>query len=292
MHGKSEVAVATQSILGEGSFWDSEKGVLYWCDIEKKLLHVFDPERDADKRYALPEKIGTVVPKKSGGLLVALESGVASFNPERGVLHQNITLEKDLPNNRFNDGKCDPAGRFWVGSMAPHDESGNAHLYRIETDYSVQKVLSGITISNGIVWSRDKRRMYYIDTPTGRIDRFDYDIETGNISGRAPCVRVPDGMGHPDGMAIDSEGKLWVALYGGWGVGCWNPETGKLLDRIELPVSNVTSCAFGGKDLDTLYVTTARSGLSETDLKKQEYAGSLFRVAMGVRGVPSFPFGG
>lgn len=287
-----EIAAVAHAQLGEGSYWDAAKEVLYWLDIEAGRLFIYEPESGENRVFDIGEKIGTVVPKKSGGLLLALESSLAEFLPETRSLRRIVPLEANIPENRSNDGKCDPAGRFWVGSMAPDDKPGGASLYRVEKDYSVERVLTGATISNGLAWNRDKTRMYYIDTPTGKVFVFDYDLATGAIANRRTCVEIPAGQGMPDGMTIDEEGMLWVAQFGGWGVSRWNPETGRRLGFIELPVKNVTSCAFGGRNLDELYVTTARILNTEEELARQAEAGNLFRVKPRARGVPLPVFAG
>ncbi|MGA2481403.1 MAG: SMP-30/gluconolactonase/LRE family protein, partial [Spirochaetia bacterium] len=217
---------------------------------------------------------------------------LAEFVPETGSLKRLIPLEADIPENRSNDGKCDPAGRFWVGSMAPDDHEGGASLYRLEKDYSLCRVLSGVTISNGLVWSHDRTKMYYIDTPTRHVFAFDYRLETGEISNRRVCIEIPQGRGFPDGMTIDEEGMLWIALFGGWGVSRWNPLNATMLEYVEMPVKNITSCSFGGERLDELYVTSARILNTESELAQQPHAGNLFHLEPGVRGVPLAVFAG
>jgi sugar lactone lactonase YvrE len=286
-----EVAVRMPALLGEGSYWDIQRQLLYWLDIEGRRLYVYDPDTGLNTSHELGSKAGTVVAKKAGGLIVALENSISEFDPETGDLTERLPFEVSLTENRANDGKCDPMGRLWVGSMAPEDRPGEANLYRIGTDYSITKVLSDLTISNGIVWTRDGSTMYYIDTPTREIWRFDYDLDTGEISNKTVAIVVPEGMGFPDGMTIDSEDRLWVAHFGGWGVRQWDPETAEMLDYIELPVKNVTSCAFGDADLRTLYVTTARILNSEEELESQPLAGCLFRVRSDVAGVKANYFG-
>jgi sugar lactone lactonase YvrE len=287
-----EIVASAHALLGEGSYWDPEKKVLYWVDIEAGRLFIFHPRTCENRVFEIGEKIGTVVPKKSGGLLLALENSLAEFLPETGALRKLLPLEEDIPENRSNDGKCDPAGRFWVGSMAPDEKPGGASLYRVDKDYSVRRVLSGVTISNGLVWNRDATRMYYIDTPTRQVFTFDYRLDTAEIANRRICFELPPGRGSPDGMTIDDEGMLWVAQFGGWGVSRWDPETGRMVQYIGMPAKNITSCAFGGDHLDELYVTSARILNTERELTQQPQAGNLFRVRAGARGVPLPAFAG
>jgi sugar lactone lactonase YvrE len=201
--------------------------------------------------------------------------------------------EAHLPGNRFNDGKCDPAGRFWAGTMRiAEDQVGAGSLYCLDRDLTVRKMWEGITIANGIAWSSDAKTMYYIDTPTCAVAAFDYDLATGSIANRREIIRTPKEAGFPDGMTIDAEGMLWVAYWQGWRVVRWDPSTGEMLATVELPVERVTAPWFGGPNLDELYITTARIGLSDEARAQQPLAGSLFRARVGVAGLPAFEFAG
>lgn len=280
---QAEMVLDAKATLGEGAFWHEGEQRLYWVDIEGRKLHLFDPATGQDREIAVGERIGTVVPTQDGNALVALQNGIhlLRLDTEELTLIANPLESGDI---RFNDGKCDPAGRFWVGSMHLEQQENAAALYRMDHDGSVKKILSDKTISNGIVWTSDKKIMYYIDTPTRQVTAYDYDHATGDISNHRVAVEVPEGAGNPDGMAIDAEDKVWVAHYGGHAVIRYNPETGERMQKIEVPAPNVTSCAFGGDNLDTLYITTAREGMDEEGLKKYPQSGGLFRVKPGVRG--------
>ena len=277
-----------KAVLGEGSIWNNKDHTLYWIDIEGRYLHIYNPATGKDTQFTTIQRPGTVVPAGGDDVLIALQNGLHFMNTKTGKL-RFITDPIQDSAIRFNDGKCDPSGRFWVGTMALHSTKGAAVLYRFDKDSSIHLMLDNVTISNGIVWSADKKTMYYIDTPTGCVDAFDYDDATGAIANRRVVVKVPPGNGSPDGMTIDSKGNLWTALYGGGAVACWDPATGKLLKKIGVPAPNVTSCAFGGKDLKTLYITTASQGMDEESLKKFPHSGGLFAVAAGVAGMPA-PF--
>lgn len=292
MNPRVDVVAEEHARLGEGAFWDWGKQVLYWVDIDNGRLHIHEPRTGRNRCLQVGGKIGTVVPIKSGGVLLALTHSLAAFNPETGELRRLASLEADIPENRSNDGKCDPAGRLWVGTMAPDEKPGGASLYRFDADCSLRKVFSGVTISNGIAWSRDATKMYYIDTPTRQVNAFDFTLGTGEIRNRRVCIEIPESRGFPDGMTMDEEGMLWIALFGGHGVSRWDPTSGAMLDYIEVPARNVTSCAFGGADLDELYVTSGRILLSDVELAGQPEAGNLFRVKPGVRGVPLPAFAG
>jgi sugar lactone lactonase YvrE len=278
----SEVIVPRNAQLGEGSIWNPTKNILYWIDIDQGILYSFDPITNIENHFELGQKVGTVVPIDTGGVLVALKDGIYAYNLKNHSSKLITSPEKDKLENRFNDGKCDPAGRFWVGSLGPHQK---AALYRIDFKGNCKKMIDSVSTSNGIVWTSDKKTMYYIDTPTGCVNAFDYDNNTGDISNNRIVIRFTGGIGYPDGMTIDSEDMLWIAHWGGSCVGKWNPKTGKLVSKVEVPAPNVTSCAFGGKDLETLFITTASVGLSADDLSKYPQSGMTFKAKPGAKGV-------
>ncbi len=278
----SKVIINHRAVLGEGSLWHPVEKLLYWVDIDEGILNTYDPITKDEKKFVLGQKVGTVVPIDSGGVLVALKDGIYSYNLNNKQLNLLVSPENNLEKNRFNDGKCDPAGRFWVGSMGPRYQ---AFLYRISSDGSCKQMLDSISTSNGIVWSADKKTMYYIDTSTGAVRAFDFDNASGNITNPRIVIKFQQGIGYPDGMSIDSEDKLWIAHWGGFCVGRWDPVTGKMIAKIEVPAPNVTSCAFGGKNLDEMYITTACTGMSAADLEKYPDSGKVFVAHPGVQGV-------
>ncbi len=285
-----ELVIDLKSELGEGAIWNPETQELLWVNIEGKILNFYQPKIDNNKELLTGQKIGTVVPAASGKVLVALQNGIYQYDPETGTKKLIVDPEEDLPNNRFNDGKCDPAGRFWAGTMSTINEKNAGTLYRLDPDFSIHKMIENVSISNGIVWSLDKTKMYYIDTPTQKVVAYDYDNETGEIENKSVAIEVPQKLGSPDGMTIDADGNLWIALWGGSAVGCWNPETGKLIRTVEVPAINVTSCAFGDTDLGTLYITTARTDTNDEELEKFPFAGGVFKTRPGVKGVEAFFF--
>lgn len=276
--------------LGEGAIWHPAENALLWVDITEGKLFMYHPQKGMIHNISLESMVGTVVPASDKYLaVVAQETGIF------GVTHDErlqllAPFPSDAKNNvRFNDGKCDPMGRFWVGTMSKSGEANAGNLYMLNGDSLIVKQ-SAVTISNGIVWDTNKNLMYYIDTPTQRVFAYDYVPKTGEISHRREVVKIPMGLGSPDGMTIDAEGKLWIAHWGGYGVYRWDPENGQLLEKIEVPAPNVTSCAFGGEDLSTLYITTAREGLTEEELKQYPLSGSLFSVKTNVKGLPAYLF--
>lgn len=285
-----------QATLGEGPIWDTREKALWWVDINEHRLHRFDPATKRNQTYTIGQFVGTVVPRAKGGVMLAVQHGLAAFDPATDRLEMLAEPEAHIPENRFNDGKCDPAGRFWAGTLEIVEQNMQAgSLYCLHADHHVEKRVEHIGISNGLVWTSDKRTMYYIDSPTRRVDAFDYDNATGSISNRRPAVRLPENLGFPDGMAIDAEDHLWVACWGGWCVARFDPRglrPHEPVERIAVPASQVTSCAFGGPELTDLYITTARRDITGKALVMQPHAGGLFHARPGVRGVPSVPYAG
>ena len=285
-----KLVIDAKASLGEGPMWDYEKKLLYWVDIINKEIRILDPKTHSERIIKTAHSPGSVVVGTNQRILAAFENGFSFLD----LLTEKTTFiadpESDMPGNRFNDGKCDPAGRFFAGTLS--NETGKASLYCLDTDLSVTKKIDGVTTSNGIVWNMKTEKMYYIDTPTKEIWGYDYAIKTGEILNKEVVVHIPDGEGVPDGMTIDSEGMLWVAHWGGWKVSKWDPMTGEKLHEVKVPAEKVTACAFGGDNLNELYITTARVGLSEEDLKEQPNAGGLFCVKTEEKGVPAYTFKG
>ncbi len=286
-----EVAVSIEAIVGEGAIWDGDKGVLYWLDILGNQLYVFDPRTGHNRAIDVGQAVGTVVPRASGGLMVALHNGFAALDLATEKLTPIADPERAIPANRFNDGKCDPAGRFWAGTMEFNGEPDRGALYCLDIDHSVTRKVEPVTISNGIVWSLDDRTMYYIDTARDNVRAWEYDLETGGIHNERVVIEN-GGPGHFDGMTIDEEGMVWIAVFGGWGVRRYDPQSGALLETVRLPVEQITSCAFGGDDLDDLYITSCRYLMDEQALREQPLAGSLLRVKVKARGLPAFAYAG
>lgn len=282
---QAELALEIPAKLGEGALWSNRLQQLWWVDIEGKKLHLFDPNTKENQSFEMPSRIGTVVEvANEDKVIVALEDGFYFFSWKENKLEFIVNPEAALSDIRFNDGKCDPQGRFWVGSMHLQQIAGAAGLYRLNRDLSVDQVLDQISISNGIVWSSDHSTMYYIDTPTGKVMAYDYDAATGDISNARVAVEIPENTSYPDGMAIDAEDKIWVAHWAGSAVYRYDPLSGETLLKVEVPAKNVTSIAFTGKDLMTAIITTASVGMDEEEAKKYPQAGSLFQVQIPVRG--------
>ena len=287
-----ELAVEKDALIGEGAVWDADDELLYWVDILGHEVYVYDPVSGINRTISTCQAVGTVVKRKSGGLVVALHNGFAHIDlrTER-MVPLGEDPENEIPANRFNDGKCDPAGRLWAGTMEFGGERDQGALYCLDVDHSVSRKVEPVSISNGIVWSTDQQTMYFIDSGLNNVRAYDYCRDSGDISNERVVVEY-GGPGVLDGMAIDEEDALWMAVFGGWCVLCYDSQSGDLLRHLELPMSNVTSCAFGGVGLDQLYITSACQGLDAEARQAQPLAGSLVRVDPGVRGVPSDAFAG
>lgn len=271
--------------------WHAKRGSFFWVDIQGKRLHEYNWLQKTAQLWTIDHRPSLIVTDTNNRIVVAVQAGIYYFDPVNGSLEWLLDLEKDAPDHRTNDGRCDSEGRLWIGTMQVAFEPGAGTLYCIDTDLTIEAKLKEVTISNGIAWSPDNKRMYYIDTPTRKIQSFLFDAKRGTITFEKIAVTIPPGIGKPDGMAIDEEGMLWVAQWGGAGVYRYNPESGMLLSKIEVAAQQVSSCAFGGPLLDQLIITTATDDLSDENLAKYPDSGNVFIASPGVRGVPSYPFG-
>lgn len=279
-------------MLAEGPVWDERSQRLYWLDIERGRICRFDPSSKSNQEWILGTRVGFAVLTEQGDMLAGTQEGLIRFSCDTGTSTPYANPESDLSQNRFNDGKCDLQGRLWAGTMSVEEADGAGSLYRVTAPDAVSSQVSSVTISNGLAWTADSSAMYYIDSPTRRIDGFDFNSGSGEISNRRTAIALEEGIGYPDGMTIDSEDMLWVALWEGWGVGRFDPKTGEMLAKIEVPVACVTSCCFGGAKMDELYITTASRDLKEEDRHKQPDAGGIFVAHPGVTGTPSIRFKG
>ena len=288
---ETELVLDTRAELGEGPVWDDELGRLIWVDITAGSVHRFDPVTGRDEVTVVGQPVGAAAPRSPDGLVLAVRDGFAFLDLEWGELELVAEVEAEIFGNRMNDGKCDAAGRFWAGTMPFAGDRPSGALYRLDRDLSVTRMVEGVTISNGIEWSPDGRFMYYIDSPTYRVDVFDYDLERGEIANRRTLFQLPADGGLPDGMTVDAEGLLWIAFWEAGAVRRYAPD-GQLAAVIELPVSLVTSCAFGGPDLRDLYITSASGWLSPEQAVEHPAAGGLFRARPGVSGLPQHRFAG
>lgn len=272
------------STWGEGSLWDRD--TLLYVDIEAHQIIRFNPATGEERLWNVGERVGTVVARAQDGLVYAGDRGISFLDEATGAATLIVDPEPHLPHNRFNDGKCDPAGRFWAGTMPTDVKAPKAALYCLQPDLTLEHKFGPVTVSNGIVWTKDQSTMYYIDTPRRNVLAFDYDVTTGCISNERIAIDTSQWNASPDGMTIDRDDRLWVAFCHGAAVRCFDPLTTKVEAEITLPCIEVTSCAFGGPDLGDLYITTGKAKVEEP------LAGRLFVTRPGVFGVPSVPFAG
>lgn len=274
----------SQCFLGEGPYWHSERGSFFWVDIENGKLFEHQIVTGFTRNWKFSDRLTVVLEGQNGKLILGIGRKLANFDPKTEELKWIGEVESEIPLNRFNDGKVDSSGRIWIGTLSTMFTQGAGSLYRIGQDLKPSKMLSNLTISNGMAWTEDNRTLYFIDSPTQQINEYEFNLESGEINFKRLAVEVPKSLGTPDGMCIDREGMLWVAHYGGSGVYRWNPNSGQLLEKIELPVPHVTSCCFGGENLDLLLITTAQENLSPEDLKKYPLSGDVFLVKTDSKG--------
>lgn len=292
MNEKVQLYLDVRSELGECPCWDEKYDKLFWIDTLRCELYIYNSHQNSLTTFPTDSCPGSYALCETERLLLATQKGIGFLEIKNGYITYFCNPESDKNNNRFNDGKCDPYGRFWVGTMDENGATGKGSLYCVHADLRIKKVLSNISVSNGMAWSPDNKTMYYIDSPQKSVFSFDYDLESGDIKNRRVAIDTREIQGLPDGMTIDADGMLWVAMWGGEQIVRWNPQTGKLLSTVPIPTDNVTSCTFGGKNMDELFITTARTGLSAKDLLLQPHAGGVFRFKTSTNGFKTNRFGG
>jgi D-xylonolactonase len=277
-----------RATLGEGPVWVEREQALYWVDIPERKLFRWS-EAEGPTTCNLPAHLCSLAPRAAGGFIGAGYEGFLAVGPDLALTPLG-NPEPDLPRNRFNDGKVDRQGRFWAGTMDRTEREASGSLYRFDPDGFWTRIDSGYRVTNGPAFSLDGRTMYHTDSALQRVSAFDLDAE-GNAANRRTFLQFGEGDGYPDGMTVDAEDCLWIAFWDGWCVRRFSP-TGDRLAQIDLPAQRPTSCAFGGPDLDRLYITTASRGLTDEDLKAQPQAGGLFMTIPGVKGVAEPLFAG
>jgi sugar lactone lactonase YvrE len=284
----AETALELDMELGEGAFWDAARDSLVWVDILRGQVHEL---RGGDHRiHSLPSHVGVAAPRKSGGWVLAVRDGFAAFDPEGEGY--TVLAPIEVEGTRMNDGNVDPNGRFFAGSMLDSEQPGGGRVYCLDADLTVSVVLDSVDISNGIDWSPDGRTLYYSDSgPERTVSAFDFDLDSGAWTNRREFAHLSEREGYPDGLTVDADGCVWLAVWDGAQVRRYRPN-GKLDTVVSVPAPLVTSCGFGGPGLDTLYITTARTTLSKAALRARPECGSLFAVWPGVAGFARRPFAG
>jgi sugar lactone lactonase YvrE len=286
-----EVFADLHADVGEAPHWDERTKTLLFVDLTAGTVFRYDQSGVQLASFPVGQEVGAAVPRSSGGLVLAVRDGIAVASDTGEDFELTAPVERDIPGNRMNDAKCDPAGRLFAGTTAFDFSPQAAALYRVAPDWSFGQVVGDVTQSNGIAWSPDGSRMYFIDSATAGIDVFDFDLGTGSAGHRRRLVTIERAHGVPDGMTTDTRGNLWVACFGGSAVRCFSP-AGVLLDEVVFPVTQVTSCAFGGSDLADLYVTSAAYRLSAGQLTREPHAGATFVCRPGAVGMPASSFAG
>jgi len=287
----ASLALDVRAELGEGPVWDPVARCLYFVDILRGHVHWYDPATNTSRIHQIGCMVGAVAPAERGDLILAVQHGFARLDPTTGAMTIVADVDAGQSHLRMNDGKCDAAGRFWAGTMALDERPGAGSLYRLDADGRVHTMVRGVTISNGLDWSADGRLMYYVDSPTHSIDVFDFDAATGAIANRRTVVRVPPEEGIPDGLTLDTDGCIWVALWGGGAVHRYTPD-GTRDCVLRVGARYTTSCIFGGSDLRDLYITSSILGMSPDERAAQPEAGGLFRARPGPKGRPANRFTG
>ena len=278
--------------LGECPVWDGASGRLRWVDINPGVVHDLDVESGEDRATEIGPTVGALALRASGGLVLARNHGVSTLG-EDGTVTEAVVFDGEAgrDGHRMNDGQCDPAGRFWTGSIVMDTSGPNGALYRVEADLSTSVVRTGVSVSNGLGWSPDATTMYFIDSMSGGVDAYRYDRDSGEVTERRRFVDVDFEHGEPDGLTVDADGCVWFAIWRAGEICRYTPD-GELDTVVRVPASLTTSCCFGGADLDTMFITSATCDLTPEQRAAQPHAGALFVCRPGVTGLPTTPFAG
>ncbi len=292
----AELVVDARAIIGEGPVWDADRGLLWWVDILGGLVHAFDPATGKDDAFEIGQAAGAVALRHDGGILVLGQDAILALDPATRRLAPVFAFARENPPRRSNDAKPDPTGRLWIDRMPFDHAHGMGSLRRLDADLNLMSILTDLTIPNGLAWSPDGATLYFAESLSRVVTAYDFDGTTGAISGGRPFLRIGAETGMPaeavpDGLTVDAEGSVWVAVWNGRCVIRVSP-AGEVQARFDLPVSQVSSVCFGGADLSDLYVTSAREDFVEEDDAREPLAGGLFRVRPGVRGLPPHRFAG
>lgn len=280
-----------KDVLGEGPIWNEEEQTLYWCDNIRSIVYRYDSRTATTRSWQMKEEIGSLVFRKSGGIVAGMKSGFCFLDLEKDEALHIVTAEPGT-DNCLNDGKCDRRGRYWCGTINRDLKTPNGGLYRLDPDLTCHKMESGIIASNGMAFSPDDKTLYFCDSRQDTVWAYDLDIDAGAISNRRVFISTKDIPGRVDGATVDAEGNYWCAHIHGWHVVCYDPK-GREIRRIKLPVQHPTMCTFGGANYDVMYVTSGTRFLDPNDSASQPLAGSLFAISgVGAKGLPEPRFAG
>ncbi|MFM7427353.1 MAG: SMP-30/gluconolactonase/LRE family protein [Elainella sp.] len=284
----AQIALTARARLGECPVWDAKRQRLFWVDVYNHRVHQFDPATGTDRYVDTGDVVSALVLTQDDRLLIALGNRLAYLDLDSGAVETLCQVEFPHPDTRFNDGKCDPQGRFWIGSVSQVPEQ--ATLYRYDPDGRLELMETGLTISNGLGWSPDGATFYLTDSAPHKIYAYDFEGETGQIRNRRVLIDLSPEEVEPDGLTVDQQGNIWTALWNGWALACFDAQ-GQELQRLKLPVQRPTSVTAGGADLTDFYITSASVGLSQQEIQQGFYAGDLFQFAAPVAGLPTQRFG-
>ena len=287
--GKPHCVWEAQTALGEGPVWSTKERALYWVDIKRPAILCWGP--NGKHRFPMPEEIGCMAIRQRGGLVAAFRSGFVFIDQKSWTARPIHNPEPHLPDNRFNDGKCDRAGRFWAGSMDDRIMVPSGSIWRLDVDLTVEHIDEGFIVSNGFGWNPDNTVMYVTDSENRVIYAYAFDLAQGQLGKRRIFARIPEDQGYPDGLTVDILGGVWSAHWDGWRVTRYHPD-GRVDKVVKMPVPRPTSCTFGGPNLDRLYVTSASIGLSGEVLTQAPLSGGLFEIDVEMQGLPEPQFGG
>ncbi len=288
---KADILYPSACTLGESPVWHEERKSCFWVDIEEQSIYEYHLSDKKIGHYQLNQRVSLVIPGQGNELILGLQGGVGRYNLSSRTLSWITDLGIDWKNFRCNDGGCDSEGRLWVSTMELQHKKEAGALYLISHNKEVKKKIDQLSIPNGMAWSPDNKRLYHTDSVTCLVRSFIYDENTGGIQFEKIAVRIPDKTGLPDGMAMDEEGMLWIALWGGFGVGRFDPASGKMIGFVDIPAPQVSSCSFAGERLDQLVITTARNGMTTEELINYPKSGHVFITRPGVKGIPGFRCG-
>lgn len=289
---EAELVLDLKMTLGEGPLWHPTEQLLYFTDIKDCKLYRYDPQADALQYRNFDRMVSAVTPIRDGGLLLLTETDIVRYDWQSHRQQRITALEAERTDHRGNDGKAGPDGSFWFGTMHKEAKDGESSFYRLDPQGQVERILAGRDIANGMAWTSDHRQMYFIDSPRKAVEVFDFDAGSRRMDNGRIAFATPEDAGVPDGMTIDRDDRPWVAHHGGKSLRCYDPADGRELVRVEVAAPFVTSAIFGGPDYDTLYITTAREGLTELEARSYPHCGGLFRVRTGARGRPVFCYHG